>query len=457
MFSLRNTPTILAPGFAYAGKRHAASHVEFLHDDTWVDPTGCRHVSQRIFDEIFHLIDQARHLVLLDMFLFNNFQGKQPETTRALAAELTTRLIHQKNRFPNITIIIITDPINTAYGGLPSPYLQRLRQHSITVHITDLNPLPDSNPAYSWIWRLLIKPFGNARAQTLPNPFGAGRVSLRSWLRLLNFKANHRKVLITDQNDQWVGLVTSGNAHDGSSAHSNVALRFDGDTVMDLYHSELAVLGLSTAPAPVKTIPDQPADPHTYQLQLVTERRIKEAALTLINAAQALDAVDIMMFYLADREIVSAIKAAQQRDVNVRLLLDPNKDAFGFSKNGIPNRPVAQELHQAGVAIRWCDTHGEQCHTKMLLARFHDGHGSLLLGSANFTRRNLNNLNLETDVLLQAPSHSQPLAAAKQLFDNYWQNTTERRYSVAYPHYADPSRLRYWLYRVQEATGMSSF
>jgi hypothetical protein len=353
MFSLHNPPTVLAPGFAYAGKPHAASHVEFLHDDTWVDPTGCRHVSQRIFDEVFRLIDQARHLVLLDMFLFNNFQGKQPETTRALAAELTTRLIHQKNRFPDISIIIITDPINTVYGGLPSPYLQRLRQHSITVHITDLNRLPDSNSAYSWIWRLLIKPLGNARAQTLPNPFGAGRVSLRSWLRLLNFKANHRKVLITDQDDQWVGLVTSGNAHDGSSAHSNVALRFDGDTVMDLYHSELAVLGLSTAPAPVKTIPDRPNEPDTYQLQLVTERRIKDAALTLINTAQAVDAVDIMMFYLADREIVNAIKAAQQRGVNVRLLLDPNKDAFGFSKNGIPNRPVPQEMHRAGVAVRW--------------------------------------------------------------------------------------------------------
>ncbi len=50
------------------------------------------------------------------------------------------------------------------------------------------------------------------------------------------------------------------------------------------------------------------------------------------------------MFYLSERQIIKALIAAQQRGVQVRVLLDPNKDAFGREKNGIPNRQVAAEL-----------------------------------------------------------------------------------------------------------------
>ncbi len=72
----------------------------------------------------------------------------------------------------------------------------------------------------------------------------------------------------------------------------------------------------------------------------------------------------------------------------VRVLLDPNKDAFGRQKNGIPNRQVASELHAAGIPIRWCDTHGEQNHSKMIV-KYNDQQAELIVGSANFTARNL--------------------------------------------------------------------
>ena len=51
------------------------------------------------------------------------------------------------------------------------------------------------------------------------------------------------------------------------------------------------------------------------------------------------------MFYLSERQIVKALITAKERGVNVRVLLDPNKDAFGREKNGIPNRQVASELN----------------------------------------------------------------------------------------------------------------
>ena len=49
-------------------------------------------------------------------------------------------------------------------------------------------------------------------------------MSLRSYLEMLNFKANHRKVFVADSADGPVTIVSSANPHDASSAHSNVAL-----------------------------------------------------------------------------------------------------------------------------------------------------------------------------------------------------------------------------------------
>lgn len=94
------------------------------------------------------------------------------------------------------------------------------------------------------------------------------------------------------------------------------------------------------------------------------------------------------MFYLSERQIVKSLFAAHERGVKLRVLLDANKDAFGLEKNGVPNRPVAAELHQAGIPLRWCNTQGEQCHSKMLIKR-NAQQQEMILGSANFTARNL--------------------------------------------------------------------
>jgi HKD family nuclease len=51
--------------------------------------------------------------------------------------------------------------------------------------------------------------------------------------------------------------------------------------------------------------------------------------------------------------------------------------------------------------VQWYDTHGEQFHTKLLA--FHTARGTTLLGgSANLTRRNLGDYNLEADLLVRA-------------------------------------------------------
>jgi phosphatidylserine/phosphatidylglycerophosphate/cardiolipin synthase-like enzyme len=157
--------------------------------------------------------------------------------------------------------------------------------------------------------------------------------------------------------------------------------------------------------------------------------------------------------------VVRALKRADERGVLIRILLDPNKDAFGRTKNGIPNRQVADELVAASsgnTEIRWCATHGEQCHSKLLLIR-HGEEEQLFVGSANFTRRNLDNFNLETMVRVVGKQSDPVIADAYEFFDTQWENRNDRLYSAPYATYAERNYVKTLWYRIGEFTGLSTY
>lgn len=454
----------LPEGLGQAFPPRASSHVALLTDVTWVDASGQRHSEQAVFDEALRLIGQARRVVVLDMFLFNDFAGQDgAPPLRRLSGELTAALVARRQAVPALQVLVVTDPINTVYGGLRSPQLRALQAAGVEVVVTDLGKLRAPNPAWSGLWHLCCRWLGNdADGGWLPNPFGAGKVTLRSYLALLNLNANHRKTLVVDQGEGWVGLVASANPHDGSSAHGNSAVVFEGAAALDLLRSERSVVsmsggawpaGLPSAPA----IDTAPSAASSARVQVLTEARIRDALLDAIDSASAGDQLDLAVFYFSHRKLVHALVEAQQRGVDVRVLLDPNRDAFGREKNGIPNRQVALELDRASVPVRWCNTHGEQCHSKMLLLRRMDGNGEMVAGSANYTRRNLDDYNLETSVRVLGTGATPALVEAADYFEQSWSNRDGRNLSVAYARYADPSVLRYWRYRFMEATGLSSF
>ncbi len=297
-------------GLCFAGGVYDASQVAFLGDKTWVDSDGIRHTDQQIFDAAFDMIRRARILVLLDMFYYNDFQRGTPETTRLLSSELTDTLLHQKQAYPDLTITVITDPINTVYGSLPSAQFARLTDAGITVAITDLSRLRDSNPIYSYLWRLMIRPLGNSQRGFLPNPFDpGGKATLRSYLALLNYKANHRKVLISDDGDELVGLVSSANAQDASSANANAAIRFTGPATEDLLAAENAVLKLS-GEKPLRLPLATPGQSPGVSVQILTEQAIKTEALRIIEKTQSGERIDLATFYLSDRDIIGVLRRA---------------------------------------------------------------------------------------------------------------------------------------------------
>lgn len=445
-------------------------NVHFFADRTYVDKEGERKKDHEIFDEKLRIINRAQNFIILDMFLYNDFFGSESGEHRPLSKELTEALIIKKKNNPEIQIHVITDPINTVYGSLDESFLNELIEAEIPVTFTDLNSLRDSNPLYSAWWRTALRYIPSVGGKFLPAPFEGSEegITLPSYLKLVNFKANHRKVMIADfENEGGRGVstfVTSANPHDASSAHSNTAFRVDGSVWKDAFKSEKAVVDFSGGELkkPKTDINSEVVEEGglTVSVQILTERKIKDKTLENIEGLSEGDEISIVMFYLSDRDIIKALKSAVNRGVSVSLLLDSNKDAFGREKGGVPNRQVAYELMkktEGDIEIRWCLTHGEQCHGKMLI--FQKGSTvTIVQGSANLTRRNLNNLNLETDLLIKGNEDITAIRDALEFFDEVWNNEPEDRiYSVEYEVYESRKFTKRILYFLGEMLGMSTF
>jgi HKD family nuclease len=139
-------------------------------------------------------------------------------------------------------------------------------------------------------------------------------------------------------------------------------------------------------------------------------------------------------------------------------VLDPNKDAFGYEKNGIPNRQTGYELIRRSaqkIQLRWYDTHGEQFHSKLFVLQS-GGKMTVILGSANLTRRNLDNFNLELDIQLVIDTDTEIARSIVDYFNRIWVNENGI-YTLEKEAYEDDSFGKRALYRIQERFGLSTF
>jgi phosphatidylserine/phosphatidylglycerophosphate/cardiolipin synthase-like enzyme len=164
------------------------------------------------------------------------------------------------------------------------------------------------------------------------------------------------------------------------------------------------------------------------------------------------------MFYISDDLVIDELLKASKRGVAIQIILDPNKDAFGRQKNGIPNRQVAHILtskSNGSIKIRWCMTHGEQCHGKLLIVQQEHLY-TMLLGSANYTRRNIGGYNLETDVMAQSKDPFTAWSDAERYFEKLWSNDG-LIFSGDYETYQDTSRFKRWVAYIMEHTGLGTF
>ncbi len=445
--------TVSPKGVSFESSAFHPASVAFVYDLTYTKD-GETVYEQNIFNAALQLIDEAQEFVLLDLFLFNDdYTKKDAPAFENVCEQLTQALIAKKQANPEMDVTVITDEINTFYGAYDSPWLTQLEEAGVQVIITNPLKIRDSNPAYAGVWRTYLRWLGNSQKGWLPNAFSADapKVTVRSYLRLLNFKANHRKVLMNEK----TGLVTSSNiGHDASSLHSNVGFLVQGSVLADLYNTEQVVATASGSPLPQRQFQEGKED---VQAKVITEKAIQHNLVQLLNDAGPTEQIQMAVFYLADRKVVTALKNAAQRGAKVSIILDANKDAFGLEKNGVPNRPVAKELVEASenIELRWYHTQGEQFHTKFMKITGPE-ESTIIGGSANYTRRNIGGYNFESNLMLVAPN-SHPLATEVDgYFNRLWLNETGS-YTLDYDAFEDLTRYKTLMYRFQEMTGLCTF
>ncbi|WP_411348179.1 phospholipase D family protein [Paenibacillus sp. WLX2291] len=538
----------LPAGVSYESPVYSVDHVNFYYDLTYpAAGSGDRFTQKRhIYDRVLKMIDEANQYVVIDMFLFNNYVHngqKYPSLSEGLA----NKLIQRKQEKPDMQMVFITDEVNTDYNSTPNPLLEQLKQAGISVVMTDVDPLRDSTPVYSAVWRTFFQWFGQAGKGTIPNAMATSGpdMTFRSYLKLMNVKANHRKAIITDNS----AMVSTGNIHDASAYNSNVAFEVQGPIIGELLKAEQAVVNLSGSTITLPTYDDSTAtadnqgtgdtvdpasassvsasstataqtastssnttntvhtassgssnaasgstngsstgqngstlDPSTggsgdtsdggsitstdstgsgpIQLRYMTEGKVYDRLLEAIRSTEKGDTLWMGMFYLADKQVTSELLSASQRGVNIQLILDPNQNAFGQDKIGIPNRPVAAELNDESggkIGIRWYNTTDEQYHTKLMYIDSANSDDLIIGGSSNFTPRNLKDYNLENDFWISAPGDEPLMREVNSYFNMLWNNDGEQ-YTVPLSDYQeDTTWLKDIAYRLQLILGFTTF
>ncbi|PRO67308.1 phospholipase [Alkalicoccus urumqiensis] len=449
VMALVHTQKSVPAGLSVTGDFHV-SDVELLQDITYEKDGETVH-EQEIMDSVLKVIEKAEDHIVADMFLFNGEYNPAYDFPD-LSGELAGALAAKKRENPEMEIVVLTDPINTGYDTYEAEALASMDEAGVDVIYTDLSELRDSNPLYSGWWRSYLQWWEPGENGILPNPFSpeAPDFTVPSYASLLNFKANHRKVVLSEKE----AVVSTGNPHDASAWHSNTAIHIEGPVVDDLLASEKAAASFSGEAIEAEA---EPAESRTSgpEVRLITEGGIREALLEEINEAENGDVVWMGMFYLSDRGVIGALKEAEAGGADVRLILDPNKDAFGREKAGIPNRQTAAELMEAGVEVRWYNTQGEQYHTKTTFIQRGET-SSTITGSSNLTRRNLQDYNLETNLHVKTEEGAGFSEEMESYFTRLWENEGGL-YTVDSSVYEDDSLWKYWLYRFQEASGLSTF
>ncbi|WP_394185170.1 phospholipase D family protein [Metabacillus halosaccharovorans] len=464
MFYHRVKP--LPSGLSYQSKVHTISDqdIDFLYDLTY-QKDGEEVYDHSIFDEVFKTIQEAEHFLILDFFLVNGYtDGKRPYPK--LSERLMKSIEKQKEKYPDLKVVFITDQINTTYGSHEAKQIDPLEDLGVEVVYTNLDRLRDPNLLYSGLWRATVKWFGQDGNGWLPNPMekSAPEVTARSYLKLLNIKANHRKVVITED----AGLILSANPHNASGFHSNIGFKVKGAILKDMVRAEKAIVAFSGGDLnafPSRVELDEQIKHFSLEkglslhAQILTERKVQTHVVNALNKANKEDKVWIGMFYLADRDIIQGIEDAAKRGVTINIVLDPNQNAFGQEKIGLPNLPIAAELQNLdyeNITIRWYATNKEQYHSKLIYIKGQQ-ESVVIGGSSNFTSRNLDDYNVEEGIKIIAPTESKLVESVEHYFNRIWSNE-DGTYTVDYEEHQDQLPVfKYIMYMIQKVFQMTTY
>lgn len=453
------------------------------------DSTGEREYNLEIGDKALRMINNSQEMIVASVFLFDTIYGDSP-AERDIVGELTDAVILRKKQYPDMVVVLILDPINRGYCDRVAPAVEKLVDGGVVVFYSDLLGTKSANffhagefarEATQIVDRVTFGLLGKVLSPVTRFKIPVSRVldedgvCLESIWMGSALKANHRKLLVTDIDDNYECLISSANPHNASIPSANYAISLKGDIAKYVYNTMRADALRSAKLKDViwprgsckkkvffrKSFPAFEACEISQGCRsaqrcvgcvFITEQAVKKHILEMLSCVGCDDVVRIQMFYLSEIEVLDAIVAASLRTrLPLRIILDANKDAFGIEKDGTPNRQVAAKLMKlndkgkANIEIRWYNTHGEQNHAKIIsVTNTVSGKYELMTGSANWTGKNLNGANLESNVRVVGAEGM--TCRFNGLFDSFWNNKGGVEYTLAYSEHKKNAAMLKWYF-----------
>jgi phosphatidylserine/phosphatidylglycerophosphate/cardiolipin synthase-like enzyme len=140
----------------------------------------------------------------------------------------------------------------------------------------------------------------------------------------------------------------------------------------------------------------------TGEVKVYVDEEIKPAILKLIYEAD--EQIDIQIYILTDQDVIRALERAEDRGVEVKIILDPNQRY---------NLKHVDQLKREGIEIKWYPVNKPALmHRKMAIF----DKEKVLLGSANWSRNGLTN-NKEINVFIDDTKVADELV---EIFSDDW-------------------------------------
>ena len=448
----------LPEGLSTKSEIYNTDNVDFYYDLTY-QKDGKTEYERQIWEQAYDILDNAKEFFLMDIFVFNDFLGKgvrEKLHPLNIAEEFSEKILEKRKKDPDVEIYLILDESNTFYGAFDNKTHKKLEEAGVHIGYVDLAKLRDPMLTYSTIWRLFIRPFGNPKNKgKTKNPVyeGTDKVTIRSILRALNAKADHRKLIMNEN----TAMLTSANPHAEGSRHSNVAFKFSSPIIKDIYSAEQSVAKITKPDGSLKqNLPDKDfskipfSNNSKLKLQYFTEgQTVLDISNELANTGTE-DKIIIAQFFLADRGIIKSIK----NGADIQIILNN-------SNSGLPNKAAAGELmkyarkHNYKIEIRFYNKGEEMYHVKMLSIMKKD-YMVTYGGSTNFTRRNMRNYNLENELKITSAYDQNISKSILNYYDRLWTNK-DAEFTLPYEKNKNEKVINDLLFRFMEINGFGIF
>jgi len=454
--------TSLSEGLTMKSEVYNADNVEFYYDLTY-KKDGETHYERQIWEQAYDILDKAEDFFLMDIFVFNDFLGKgvkEKLQPLPIAEEFAQKILEKRKKDPNVEIYLILDESNTFYGAFDNKTHKKLEEAGVKIGYVDLTKLRDPMLVYSAPWRLFIQPFGNPKNRgKTKNPIyeGTDKVTIRSILRALNAKANHRKLIM----NETTAMLTSANPHAEGSKHSNVAFKFSSPIIKEIYEGEKPAAKITKKDGSLKQkLPDKDFSKIPFssndklKLQYFTNGATAKDISQELKNTQFGEKVIIAQFFLADRGIINNIRKAARRGVKFEIILN-NSNA------GLPNKAAAGELmkyarkHNYDINVKFYNKGEEMYHVKMLSILKKD-YLITYGGSTNFTRRNMRNFNLENELKIMSAYDQKISKDILDYYDRLWTNR-DGEFTLPYDTEKNEKLMNDLLFRFMEMNGFGAF